>query len=602
MISFLQPLALLGLLGAAIPPLLHLISRRVPPLITFPSVRYLTETERKHSRRLRLRHLLLLLLRTALIVLIAFAASRPVARLPFGDSHEPSDIVVVLDNSLSSGAVVDGRRVLDELIERVHHVLDRTSSGDRLWLMLADGVPHRLSVPEARAVVDTITAWPIRLDLSEATRIASQVMQDRPTAFAREVLVISDLQASAFGTAESLDNTRVLLWGDAPHLEVNRSIDSAWSDPTIWSPEGRVIGVIGGSTTAPATVSLTSDARALGRGFGGAGDRVVLPGSAQPGWHVAVLDLDPDELRADDRRFLALLATPAANVNLGSGAGVFVGEVVAALRTAGRVGNGPIVTIGDTPGRGTTVVMPPADQAMVGTINRELAGHGVTWQFGDVHQGEWRVVGDSVAANDVTVTRRRQLRGSGGTVLLSVGNEPWAVKERDVVILASRLEPGWTTLPLTAGFAPFVDWLINRVAARQVTVVSAAPGASVQLPGGVETVLGADGVEMTTGDGRIVAPQRSGVYFLRAASGDTVGALQVNPDPRESRLDIIDARDVTAAIGEGAEVLDSNAIDRELFSGAQRADLTGALVLVAIAVALVELFVATVGGGRSTEG
>ena len=116
MIAFLQPLALLGLIAASVPPLLHLLARRLPPVVPFPAVRYLSETERKHSRRLKLRNLLLLILRMLLIILIALAASRPVARIPIGGAHEPAALGIVVDNSLSSGAVVDGSRVLDELI------------------------------------------------------------------------------------------------------------------------------------------------------------------------------------------------------------------------------------------------------------------------------------------------------------------------------------------------------------------------------------------------------------------------------------------------------------------------------------------------------
>ena len=66
--SFLHPLALLGLAAAAIPALLHLLQRRTPPELEFPPLRYLSEAERQSARRLKLRHLLLLLLRTALIV------------------------------------------------------------------------------------------------------------------------------------------------------------------------------------------------------------------------------------------------------------------------------------------------------------------------------------------------------------------------------------------------------------------------------------------------------------------------------------------------------------------------------------------------------
>src|SRR5436190_1745076 len=65
-VTFLHPLALVGLAAAAIPALLHLLERRVPPEAEFPPLRYLSEAERQNARRLKLRHLLLLLLRTAL--------------------------------------------------------------------------------------------------------------------------------------------------------------------------------------------------------------------------------------------------------------------------------------------------------------------------------------------------------------------------------------------------------------------------------------------------------------------------------------------------------------------------------------------------------
>ena len=117
--TFVNPLALLGLAAAAIPALLHLLQRRVPPELDFPAVRYLTVAERESARRLKLRHLLLLILRTTLIVVIVLGAARPLVRMKEssggGGAHEPTAVVVILDNSPSSGAVVDGRLVLDRL-------------------------------------------------------------------------------------------------------------------------------------------------------------------------------------------------------------------------------------------------------------------------------------------------------------------------------------------------------------------------------------------------------------------------------------------------------------------------------------------------------
>src|SRR5207249_1570973 len=110
-VTFLHPLALVGLVAAAIPALLHLLERRVPPEAEFPPLRYLSEAERQSARRLKLRHLLLLILRTLLIVLIVLAAARPLvpARTGGATVHAPTALALILDNSASSGVVVDGR-------------------------------------------------------------------------------------------------------------------------------------------------------------------------------------------------------------------------------------------------------------------------------------------------------------------------------------------------------------------------------------------------------------------------------------------------------------------------------------------------------------
>jgi len=150
MIGFLQPLALLGLLLAAVPPLLHLLGRRRPPTVLFPAVRYLAATEREHSKRLKLRNLILMLLRVAIIVLVVLAAARPVARIGRGGSHPATAVALVLDNSLSSGAVVGGSRVLDALRDGARRVVERITEDDRLWLVLADGVPQLQRRVEAR--------------------------------------------------------------------------------------------------------------------------------------------------------------------------------------------------------------------------------------------------------------------------------------------------------------------------------------------------------------------------------------------------------------------------------------------------------------------
>ena len=98
MIGFAAPWALLGLAAAAIPLLLHLFARRVPPTVIFPATRYLAETARAHHRRLTLQHWLLLLVRTLIVTALVLAAAGPTWPSGGAAAHAPAALAIVLDN------------------------------------------------------------------------------------------------------------------------------------------------------------------------------------------------------------------------------------------------------------------------------------------------------------------------------------------------------------------------------------------------------------------------------------------------------------------------------------------------------------------------
>src|SRR5881409_247793 len=199
-VSFIHPLALLGLAAAAIPALLHLLQRRIPPQLDFPPVRYLSAAERESARRLKLRHLLLLILRTALIVLVVLAAARPLIPLR-GGAHQPTAVVIILDNSPSSGAVVSGGGVLDRLRVAARSLLARTTSADRVWLMLCDGVLRGGTREALLAIIDSTHAGWQRLDLVDAVGRAARIVDAQPLP-GREVHVLSDLQRTALASGK----------------------------------------------------------------------------------------------------------------------------------------------------------------------------------------------------------------------------------------------------------------------------------------------------------------------------------------------------------------------------------------------------------------
>jgi Aerotolerance regulator N-terminal len=558
-VIFLHPLMLLGLGAAAIPALLHLFQRRTPPELEFPPLRYLTEAERRSARRLRLRHLLLLALRTALIVVLVLAAARPqvpIRAAGAGGTHPPTALALVLDNSLSSGAIVGGEVTLDRLKVAARGVIDRTGAGDRLWLVLADGVVRSGSREELRRAVDSAPVQSHRLDLVAAVREAVRVVDPEPVPV-REVAVISDLQRSALGAGRVAvpAGVHVRALAAADHVPENRGIASVRV-----TESGVAVSVAGTSEAGAAPVTLRFRGRDVARALARPGATVTLPLTPTgPGWWTGAVQLEPDELRGDDRRDVVWHTVPPARVQATVTAGPFVTAALAVLRAARRVSDGGEVTIGDRPGSGAAIVLPPADPALVGEMNRALAARGIGWQVGQVGP-PGRL--ESEALPDlagIPVGRRYRLTGTdSGTVLASVNGDPWAVATGGIVLLGSRLDTSWTALPTSPAFVPFLDAMTNRFVRGETAV--------------------------TERDG---APR---VEFATVGT-DTVGATVYGPDPRES--DLTPATSELARASLGADVLQPADFAAAAFAGMRHADLAGLLLAIALLLALVELGVAT---------
>src|SRR5690606_29128116 len=151
---------------------------------------------------------LLLALRTLLVLALVLAAAGPTLPAGAPGSHVPTALVIVLDNSLSSGAVAGGRQVLESLRDGARAALGRAGAADGLWLLAADGVARRGDPAALRDVLDTLGPSPARLDLGEALAQAEAVLAGDPRP--GEILLLSDLQRTALSPATV---TRPLLVG-----------------------------------------------------------------------------------------------------------------------------------------------------------------------------------------------------------------------------------------------------------------------------------------------------------------------------------------------------------------------------------------------------
>jgi hypothetical protein len=102
-VFFLYPVFLFGLLAASLPILIHLLNRRKLNRIRFPAVRFILLSQKRISRSYRLRHWLLLALRTLAVAFLALLLANPIFQTGAGlfAGGGPVALVLLLDNSLS---------------------------------------------------------------------------------------------------------------------------------------------------------------------------------------------------------------------------------------------------------------------------------------------------------------------------------------------------------------------------------------------------------------------------------------------------------------------------------------------------------------------
>lgn len=595
MIGFLAPWALAALPLAALPLLLHLIQRRDPPTVEFPAVRYLVQVTQEHNRRLKLRHWLLLLVRTLLILALILAAAGPSAPLRNAISHAPSALVLVLDNSPSSAVVVQGTLRLADFKAAARRILTRGTPADALWLLTADGVARR-GAPEALLrAVDSVEASSRRMDLGEFLRLSEQVLatDSRPGG----IVMLSDAQASAVSAA-SVRVPVVLARPDgAP--PANQGIARIDPGAQPWTPEGgNATVMITGDSGAPAPVSVVLATRPPRQALVPAGGSSNFTlGPAFPGWQQVQASKAADELRADDSRSVLLRVAPVAAASWDP-ADRYLAAAADVLLASGRLRRGTDLSLGAL-GRGTSVVFPPEDPAQLGALNRALERRGIPWRYGAAVPSP--ALSDSNALiGRVPVVRRHGLEpvraGQAAGVIATAGGRPWIVRAGEVVLVGSRFDPAWTGLPLTAGFLPLVDALVNRIARGEVALLEGAPGDAIPVPD-LATEVVKDTQRWAVEGGAAFRPPAAGLYFV-LAGGDTIGGISVNLDPRESRLAPAEVGSLRS-LWPTVRVIPLEDAAGAAFAGAGHASLQGPLLWLALLLGLVEVGLAS-GLRRST--
>ena len=132
---------LLAAAAAAIPVVLHLINRQKAKDLPFSTLRFLRICAQKTRRRKRIHDLLLMLIRVAVLVLIALGLAKPTLEkfIPLLGGGSSSAVAIVLDNSASMGMIDHGRPRFETALGSARQIMDRLKEGDQVALFLTGG-------------------------------------------------------------------------------------------------------------------------------------------------------------------------------------------------------------------------------------------------------------------------------------------------------------------------------------------------------------------------------------------------------------------------------------------------------------------------------
>jgi len=210
-LTFLNGAFLAAALAALIPLVIHLISRRRVEVVDFSSLRFLKELERKRIRRVRLRQILLLIVRSLIILAVALALARPTLKGALAGvtgSHARTSIAIVIDDSASMSRESDSRRLFDEALAITNGIVDLLDEVDQAFLITAsetaaslfpDGTFSRDALREALGALDVSAG---ATDYDGAVAMARDLLGSARN-LNREIYVVGDLQRSGWGGGQT---------------------------------------------------------------------------------------------------------------------------------------------------------------------------------------------------------------------------------------------------------------------------------------------------------------------------------------------------------------------------------------------------------------
>lgn len=195
------------LIVATIPILLHLLSKRKLPLIQFSSLEFLKKLQKKKARRVQLRQLILLAIRTLALIMLVLAFMRPALQAnQKAGSAAAVEIVILFDDGLYSSVETRDGQMLRLTSQRLESIFDVVGPDDRVNFIRLSNPRQTLTVGASqldliRDKVDNLELSFKLADMDFAMKVADSILTETEK-FNREIYLISGFHSSVWDSVK----------------------------------------------------------------------------------------------------------------------------------------------------------------------------------------------------------------------------------------------------------------------------------------------------------------------------------------------------------------------------------------------------------------
>lgn len=194
--TFLHTIFLTALAASTIPILLHILSRQRLPLIKFSSLEFLLKLQKRKARRIKIRQLILLAIRTLAVIAVVLVFARPALQSSGSSSSAASvEIVIVLDNGIASLAESKDGQLFRLAKEYARELIELADAGDYITLIPAAQPQLTAGVPAGQRDLiydrlDRVEPCFYPPDLERSLTLADSILSNSQL-FNRELYLVS---------------------------------------------------------------------------------------------------------------------------------------------------------------------------------------------------------------------------------------------------------------------------------------------------------------------------------------------------------------------------------------------------------------------------